>query len=394
MHATAKTQCDALLSEIVRGEDRIPGLVAMVTDRRQTLYEGAAGERMQGGGTAMTTDTVFRIFSCTKAIAAVAVMQLVEEGRLDLDAPARIHVPELGAIQVVEGFDRNGTPRLRPPKREITARMLLLHTAGFGYDFFNEPYRRLAESGRLPSVMSATRASITAPLLFDPGERWNYGVNIDWAGQIVERITGTRLGTVLHERVFVPLGMHNTGFTLTPALRRRLATMHQREPDGTLTPLPDFELPQEPELHMAGHGLYSTVGDYMRFIRMILNKGQGENGRVLNAETVAMMATNGLGALKLPPLRSVIPTLSNDAEFFPGISKSWGYSFMINDATAPTGRPAGALGWAGLANLYYWIDRRNGLGGFWATQILPFADGPSFQGFMDFESTIYDLHNV
>lgn len=392
MHKTIKTPCDALLANAVTGEARVPGVVAMVTDRRHTVYEGAAGERLLGGGAAMTTDTVFRIFSCTKAIAGVAVMQLVEEGRLDLDAPAKIHVPELGAMQVVEGFDENGTPKLRPPKRDITTRMLMLHTAGFGYDFFNEPYRRLAESGRLPSIVSATQASITAPLLFDPGEHWNYGVNIDWAGQVVERITGARLGEVLQERVFAPLGMTDTGFTLTPSMRSRLATLHQRAPDGTLTPLPDFELPQEPELHMAGHGLYSTVGDYMRFIRMILDDGKGENGRVLSARTVAAMARNGLGPLKITPLEGVIPTLSNDAEFFPGLSKSWGYSFMINDDPAPTGRPAGALGWAGLANLFYWIDRANGLGGFWATQILPFADGPSFNGFMAFETTVYDLH--
>ncbi|GBQ30225.1 serine hydrolase domain-containing protein [Gluconacetobacter sacchari] len=392
MHRTIKTRCDALLADTVTGAVRVPGVVAMVTDRRHTFYEGAAGERLLGGGTAMTTDTVFRIFSCTKAIAGVAVMQLVEDGRLDLDAPAKIHVPELGAMQVVEGFDENGIPKLRPPKRDITTRMLMLHTAGFGYDFFNEPYRRLAESGQLPSIVSATKASITAPLLFDPGERWNYGVNIDWAGQVVERITGTRLGEVLRERIFAPLGMDDTGFTLTPSMRGRLATLHQRAPDGTLTPLPDFELPQEPELHMAGHGLYSTVGDYMRFIRMILDDGKGEHGRVLSAQTVAAMARNGLGALKITPLEGVIPTLSNNAEFFPGLSKSWGYSFMINDEAAPTGRAAGALGWAGLANLFYWIDRRNGLGGFWATQILPFADGPSFNGFMDFETTVYDLH--
>ncbi|MBB2206294.1 methyl acetate hydrolase AcmB [Gluconacetobacter takamatsuzukensis] len=384
-----KTLCDGLLADTVARAPLVPGVVAMVTDCQDTVFAGAAGARVVGGA-AMTTDSVFRIFSCTKALAGVAVMQLVEEGRLDLDAPARMYVPELGDIQVIEGFDADGAPRCRPPKREITTRMLMLHTAGFGYDFFNEPYRRLAEEGRLPSIVSGTRASITAPLLFDPGERWNYGVNIDWAGQVVERIAGARLGEVLKERVFDPLGMRDTGFSLSPAMRARLVTMHQREPNGALTPLPDFELPQEPEIHMGGHGLYSTVGDYMRFIRMILNDGMGENGRVLRAETVAAMARNGLGELKLSPLRGVVPALSNDAEFFPGQAKSWGYSFMINDETAPTGRPAGALGWAGLANLYYWIDRKNGLGGFWATQILPFADSFTFGRFMDFETFVYD----
>lgn len=140
---------------------------------------------------------------------------------------------------------------------------------------------------------------------------------------------------------------------------------------------------------MGGHGLYSTVGDYMRFIRMILNDGAGEHGRVLKPETVAQMAKNGLGKLKIKLLPGVIPELSNDAEFFPGMPKSWSYTFMVNDETAPTGRPAGALGWAGLTNLFYWIDRQNGIGGFWATQILPFADPTSFTGYMDFETAVY-----
>jgi methyl acetate hydrolase len=226
-------------------------------------------------------------------------------------------------------------------------------------------------------------------LLFDPGERWEYGSNIDWCGQVVEAITGKRLGDVFKERIFAPLGMNETSFTLTPAMRERLAGMHQRNADDSLKPL-DFELPADPEIHMGGHGLYATVGDYMRFIRMWLNDGDGENGRVLKPETVKMAAVNGLGDKKIKMLPGVIPSLSNDAEFFPGLSKSWAYTFMVNDDEAPTGRPAGALGWAGLANLFYWIDRQNGFGGFWATQILPFGDPVSFGGYVDFEKAFYN----
>ena len=164
--------------------------------------------------------------------------------------------------------------------------------------------------------------------------------------------------------------------------------MHARGEDGSLTPM-EFELPSDPEVHMGGHGLYGTVGDYMKFIRMWLNDGQGEHGRVLKPETVAMAEKNHLGDKKVTMLPGVIPSLSNDAEFFPGLSKSWSFSFMVNDDEAPTGRPAGALGWAGLANLFYWIDRQNGYGGFWATQILPFGDPVSFTGYMDFETAFY-----
>jgi methyl acetate hydrolase len=266
--------------------------------------------------------------------------------------------------------------------------MLLLHTAGLSYDFFNETYNRLAQEKGQPSVVTATRAALMTPLLFDPGEKWEYGSNIDWCGQVIEAITGRRLGEVFKTRVFEPLGMTETTFELTDALRQRLAGMHTRGADGGLTPM-DFELPSSPEVHMGGHGLYATVGDYMRFIRMWLNDGNGEHGRVLKHDTVRMAEKNHLGDKKIQMLPGVIPSLSNDAEFFPGLSKSWALTFMVNDEQAPTGRPAGALGWAGLANLFYWIDRQNGIGGFWATQILPFADPVSFGGYMDFETALY-----
>lgn len=388
MKTALRSECEAILASATSGGMPVPGVIAMVTDRSGNIFEGAAGERMLGGE-AMTTDTVVCMFSCTKAITGTTVMQLVEEGRLDLDAPAKEYAPELGKIQVLDGFDDSGAPKLRPPKRDVTTRMLMLHTAGFGYDFFNENYLRLATEHGLPSVITCSKASINAPLLFDPGERWEYGVNLDWCGQVVEGMTRKRLGEVMQERIFEPLGMTDTGFTISPSMRKRLATIHRREVDGSLTALPELELPPAPEVQMGGHGLYGTVGDYMRFIRMILNDGQGENGRVLKAGTVGQMAQNGLGPLKIKGFKGVIPALSNDAEFFPGMPKSWAYTFMINDETAPTGRPAGALGWAGLANSFYWIDRRNGVGGHWATQILPFADATSFSAYMDFETAVY-----
>ena len=380
---------DAVLKGVVTSDPRVPGVVAMATDRKRTIYEGAFGKRRHDQDADMTTDNVFAIFSTTKAITGTAVLQLVEDDKLDLDAPAKNYAPEIGTLQVIEGFDDSGDPKLRPPKRDITTRMLMLHTAGFGYDFFNELYNRLATEKGQPSVITASKKALMTPLLFDPGERWEYGSNIDWCGQVVEAITGKRLGDVFKERIFAPLGMNETSFTLTPAMRERLAGMHQRNADDSLKPL-DFELPADPEIHMGGHGLYATVGDYMRFIRMWLNDGDGENGRVLKPETVKMAAVNGLGDKKIKMLPGVIPSLSNDAEFFPGLSKSWAFTFMVNDDEAPTGRPAGALGWAGLANLFYWIDRQNGFGGFWATQILPFGDPVSFGGYVDFEKAFYN----
>ncbi|MTV17871.1 MULTISPECIES: serine hydrolase domain-containing protein [Bradyrhizobium] len=389
MSTNFSAAADAILDGVVTSNPRVPGVVAMVTDRHRNIYEGAAGKRRLDQPADMTTDSVFAIFSTTKAITGTAVLQLVEEGKLDLDAPARTYAPDIGKLQVIEGFDDKGEPRLRPPKRDITTRMLMVHSAGLSYDFINHTYNRLAQEKGQPSVITASKASLMTPLLFDPGERWEYGTNMDWCGQIVEAITGRRLGEVFKTRIFEPLGIMDTTFELTDAMRRKLAGIHARNADGSLTPM-DFELPAKPEIHMGGHGLYGTIGDYMRFIRMWLNDGAGEHGRVLKAETVRMAEKNHLGNNKVTAITGVITSLANDAEFFPGQSKSWALSFMINDEQAPTGRPAGALGWAGLANLFYWIDRQNGFGGYWATQILPFGDPTSFLGYINFETAFYE----
>lgn len=384
-----KSRCDGVLNGLTSGASRVPGVVAMVTDRDGDIYSGASGERRIGGDP-MTEDTVFAIFSTTKAIAGTTALQCVEDGLLDLDAPAKEYAPAIGNLQVIDGFDDNGQPRLRAPKSDVTTRQLMLHTAGFGYDFFNEDYKRLAEEHGQPSVVTGSRASIETPLLFDPGEKWEYGTNIDWVGQVVEGIRGKRLGEVMSERVFAPLGMTDIAFTRTDNMKSRTATIHARGEDGSLTPMDDFALPDDPEVHMGGHGLYGSVPEYMKFIRMWLNDGAGPNGRVLKPETVDWAVKGALvPPQKVTMLPGVIPSLSNDAEFFPGLAKDWSYTFMVNSQEAPTGRPAGAIGWAGLANCFYWIDRANGVGGYWATQILPFGDPESFTGYMDFETAVY-----
>lgn len=388
MKSGFKDAADAILRDAAGSGDHVPGVVAMVTDRSGNIYEGAAGKRQDDASAAMATDDHFALFSTTKAITGTAVLQLVEQGLLDLDAPASIYAPELGELQVIEGFDASGAPLLRAPKRPVTTRMLMTHTAGFGYHFFNQAYFRLVEQGH-PSVVSSSKLSLMTPLLFDPGEAWEYGSNIDWCGQIVERITGRRLGDVFRDEIFAPLGITTMTFEIDDRVERTLAPIHARNLDGSLTPL-DLKLPADPEVHMGGHGLYGTVPDYMRFIRMWLNDGMGEHGRVLKPETVRMAERNQIGDMKIGMLPGVDPALSKDAEFFPGLPKSWSFTFMVNDATAPTGRPAGALGWAGLANLFYWIDRKNGFGGFWATQILPFGDPVSFSRYMAFETAFYD----
>jgi methyl acetate hydrolase len=231
---------DAVLQGVVDTSPGVPGVVAIATNHEGNVYEGAAGVRQLGEPAAMTTDTVFAIFSTTKAIAGTTCLQLVEEGKLDLDVPAKSYVPEIGKLEVLDGFDADGAPILRPPKRDITTRMLLLHTAGLAYEFFNESYLRLVNEHGQMSIVSGAKAALMTPLVFDPGDAWEYGSNIDWAGLVVESITGKRLGEVMQERVFEPLGMRSTAFGITPEMRPRLACVHQRNADGALTPLAGF----------------------------------------------------------------------------------------------------------------------------------------------------------
>ena len=390
MKQTIQQAADTVLDYSVHRAGGAPGVVAMATDRTANFYEGCAGKRSLGTDAVMTLDSVMAIFSTTKALTGTALMQLVEEGKLKLDDPAKKYVPEIAEIQVLDGFDAAGQPKTRAPKRDITVNDLILHISGLCYEFFSHDDLKYRTAKGIPTVVSSTFASIRTVLLHDPGASWTYGVNLDWLGRIVEQQRGKRLGEVMKERIFTPLGMSDIGFTLTDSMRSRLAVLHDRAQDGKLTPLPELILPQPPECDMGGHGLYATVGEYMKFIRMFLNDGAGANGRVLKAETVQAMCRNGLPAgMTSGGWSTSIPSLSNPGEFDPGIKKTWAYTFQRNEEDTVTGRPAGSLMWAGLGNLYYWIDRKNGVGGFWGSQILPFMDVASYPGFVDFEAAVY-----
>jgi len=381
-----KQTADEILGRAAKAGD-VPGVVAVATDRNGLTYEGGFGKRTIGQAAEMTPDTVVWIASMTKALTGAAAMQQVERGKLKLDAPASEVVPQLGKVQVLEGFDGD-KPRTRAPKRPITLRHLLTHTAGFSYEIWNADIGHYQQSTNTPGITTCQNAALGTPLLFDPGDKWDYGINIDWAGKMVEQASGQKLGAYMKANLFEPMGMNDTAFKITAKMRERLAKIHGRDEKDALAPM-DLELEQNPEFEMGGGGLYSTAGDYARFVRTILNRGRSGANQVLKPETVDEMSRNNMGNLKVGLLRTVAPPLSNDAEFFPGLPKSWGLSFMINEQPAPTGRSAGSLAWAGLANTYYWIDSKKGIGGVYATQILPFADKKSLPLYYDFEKAVY-----
>jgi len=381
------SQADQVLREAAEAGE-VPGVVAMAATRDGPVYEGAFGKRALPTGPAMTADTVFWIASMTKAITSTAAMQLVERGKLGLEAPIRDVVPELAGAKVLEGFDDAGEPKLRAPKREITLRHLLTHTAGFGYDIWSPDLIRYQEKMAIPGIISCQNLALTTPLLFDPGQQWNYGINIDWVGKAVEKVSGQNLQDYFRANIFSPLGMQDTSFKLDAPRRARLAGMHARQPDGSLQEIP-FELPQEPEFYMGGGGLYGTAGDYLKFQQIFLHEGRHNGARVLAPETVRLMAENHIGELDVRLLETAMPPYSHDAEFFPGMIKKWGLGFMINTERVPGCRGDGSLAWAGLGNTYFWIDPRAGVAGVILTQLIPFADRKVLELFERFETAVY-----
>jgi methyl acetate hydrolase len=380
---------DTLLEKAAATGDP-PGVIAMATDGKDTIYEGAFGVRELGSDRPMTLETVCWMHSMTKAITAACVMQLVEQGKVGLDDDCGGRVPALATPKVLEGFDEMGRPRLRPAKGPITLRHLLTHTAGFVYDTWNADMLRYMDATGISRSRSFEKPEDCQPLAFDPGTRWEYGINIDWAGKVLEAITGDTLDSYMQSHLLRPLGMTSTGYLLRPEIKARLSGVHQRQPDGRLEAVA-FDPPQRPKDFLGGGGLYGTAGDYIRFIRMILNKGELDGTRVLKPETVELMGRNQMGEIDVQTMRSARPSMSQDADFFPGQRVKWGLSFLINTEDVPGRRRAGSLAWAGLRNSYFWIDPRSGVGGTIMMQLLPFVDRKALQLYEAFESAVYRL---
>jgi methyl acetate hydrolase len=381
-------QLDLLLSAATERED-VPGVIAVAATERDILYEGAFGKRALGKTEAMTIDSVFWLASMTKAVTSTAAMQLIEQNRLSLDEPIETLLPQLAAPRILDGFDKTGAAQFRSAKTPITLRQLLTHTAGFAYDMWNADMARYCRENAIPPVRSCEKKALTAPLASEPGSQWEYSIGIDFVGLAVEAASGQRLDAYFREYIFAPLAMHDTAFALTPAMRQRLAGMHTRQSDGRLQPIA-FELPQEPEFHMGGGGLYGTAHDYIRFIRMFLNEGTLDGNRVLKAETVTLMAQNHIGDLNVRRLPAAIPQVTNDIDLYPDQDKKWGLGFMINTEPTAEGRAPGSLAWAGLANTYFWIDPTRKVGGVILAQLFPFADKKMLDLFGSFERAVYE----
>jgi methyl acetate hydrolase len=326
----------------------VPGVVAMAASEKGIVYQGAFGTRSAAGGAAMTIDSVFRIASMTKAVTSVAAMQLVEQGKLKLEDPVPAIDPALATPQVLDGFDASGAPPiLRQANKPITLRHLLTHTAGFTYEVWDANTTRYVKASGMPSMSTGKIAALRMPLEFEPGTRWEYGINLDWVGRIVEAVSNQPIDVYFREHILGPLGMKDTGFMTSDEQRARQAIVHQRQPDGSLTPQP-LETRQTPEFFSGGGALYSTAPDYLTFVQMLLHEGAYNGVQILWPETVALMGKNQIGDLQAGILKTQQPDRSNDVDFFPGQQVRWGLGYMLNMEPGLNGRSAGTVRTIGL----------------------------------------------
>lgn len=364
---------------------KIPCVTAMAATAEKILYTGAFGKRDSASGIDVTPDSIFAIASMTKAITTTAAMQLVEKGKVTLDEPVSKHLPELAKLDVLEGFDVDGKPTLRPARKPVALKHLLTHTSGFAYDTWDG---NMLKYNMLHPQPPGTVAPLT-PLIFEPGTRWQYGTGIDWAGKLVETLSGQTLEAYFQANIFSPLGIKDTTFIFPPEKFERLVSNYSRQEDGTLKQQPRV-LPPAPKAYNGGGGLFSTVGDYTRFMQMILRKGRGPGReQILQPKTIELMSSNQTGNSQAGKLKSFRPTLSSDVDLHPGASDRYTYGFLLNQTAYEGGRSAGSLAWAGIDNTFYWIDPRKGICAVIMMQFLPFVDKEAVGLLGDFERAVY-----
>lgn len=384
-----KSSGSAALDTSLRGaveRKDVPGVVALVTDRERVLYQGAFGVADVETGRPLTTDALFRIASMTKPVTSVALMQLVEQGRLGLDDPAEKYLPELAGLKVIESFDpATGAYQVRPAARPPIVRHFLTHTSGLAYPFTSAIWRDF-------KPRAGETYPFGGPLLFDPGERWHYSTSTDVVGRLVEVVSGQKLEDYFRQHIFSALKMDDTSYNVPEAKGPRLVAGQQRageHMDGAI----ELQKPQ-PGLAIAapvgGGGLASTASDYGRFVRMLLNGGALDGARILKPETVALMGQNHIGAVSVPALKSALPR-SADFTFIADGRDKWGLGFLITVDQVPGKRSPGSLSWGGINNTFFWIDPARGIAGVIMMQYLPFADAKALAVYDIFERGAYRL---
>ena len=384
------TKAAAVLDQTI-ADGRLNFAVASVGNAGGQTWSHAAGYQDAEKTKPAGPDNIIQIASMTKLVTTIAALQLMEQGKLDLDTPISAYAPELNELQVLKGFEGDDTPIFENANRAPTARELMTHTAGYVYEIWNATALKGSQLGITPSLLSEGNY-LAAPLAFQPGTAWEYGINTDWLGVLVERLSGQRLADYFDEHIFMPLGMADTFYELPANKLDRSVMMMARAAEG-LVPLPSFQPTPMKKGSMAhysgGGGLSSTVKDYGRVLQMLLNSGSLDEKTLLKAETVNSMFENNIGDIQPAALATVMPTLSNIADLSFGEKATFGLGLLIHSDGMDGGRKANTGSWAGLFNSYYWVDREAGTYGIFGTQVLPFYDGVAIETLLEFEQAVY-----
>lgn len=367
-----------LQAAVDRGD--IPGVVAIVANKDRILYHQAFGKMDVKNDQTMQKDSIFNIASMTKPITSVAVMMLYEKGKLGLDDPISQYMPRMKYLEVLASFHEDeGTYSTQDAERQVTIRHLLTHTSGFGYNFSNRVLSLLEQKTGL------TQPEL--PLLHQPGERWTYGMGTRVLGELVEQISEQALPQFYQERIFDPLGMHDTFYLLPEEKYPRWVTRHQRENDDLM----ERSNPQRQEPAIFGdRGLLSTAYDYIQFLQMLLNGGTLQGNRLLTEESVAMMTRNQIGEVVVETQTGPNPALSRAFPLGAGRDK-FGLGFQITVAGEEElqGRSPGSYSWSGLRNTHFWADPEKEIAAVILMQVLPFYDEACIRVYSDFEELIY-----
>lgn len=398
----SSSKLDNILAEstATSTENRLPlAIGAVATKDKGLVYLGSSGSRdVTNPEKTASTDTVVAFYSCTKAVASTAMLQLIERGVIGLDDLVEKYIPEFAEKQILKGFTDKDEPILETPKNKATIRHLITHTAGLGYTFFNKHYHDLKEKTGVPNILTSEYEHFDTPLLFEPGTKWLYGTNMDIAGKVLYNVTGKSLGDYCKENIFDKINAPSLTFVKTDEQCSNEAEIHQRSHNtyGDLIPLYNIH-PRVAPFHAGGHGLFGKVEDYLKFLQIFINDGncKATGEQILKPETVQNFAFENLlpadvtiqNDMEYPELE-----LSNPVTLFdqlPADKQWWTGAFMKVGVELPTGRSAGSVFWCGLPNLYYWIDYKKGIVGMFATQLFPFYDATALKYSAEFESEAY-----
>lgn len=385
----AQAAIDQVLEQAL-ADGVVPCAALSVAGRDTVAYVRVEGQLSRNHDLPALTDTLFYIASMTKAVTAVAFLQLVEQGLVSLDQRVADILPDHDVPLVLDGYEANGRPMLRPARSLPTLEQAFTHTAGYSGGTWNPDIKRYQAEFGIPGAVSGQRKAFELPLAFDPGTRWEYGMGMDVIGQVIEAVSGQSLEAYMVEHIFDPLGMPDTRYSLSLEQFDHMARMFARQDDGSLVEQP-FKAMTFPDFFPGGGGLASTIVDFSRFVRLLLGDGSLDGARILEPDTMAMLGADAIGGLGVPPVRSFDPAVSYDIDLLHGATGDWGLSFLVNRAPLPTGRQPGALCWAGLRNTFFWADRAAGVGGVMLCQTAPFMDPRVTNFFSQFEAGAYAL---